>query len=522
MVNHDDYEFRVVQHPRMVPANVKSVAYLVDDNWNDFGFYTTFNLFLFDSQGEKHELGFVKICKIKDGKSAERTKLPATFQRLPKYYFSLGQSPRYYEYLGKAPQATRFIITEGLRDIVSSRRRWADIRDSKVARESLLRSIPEKTLTGQFRRLLEGAVALTPYHFSYTLPKRSTKNADGLTLEFNVEPDSMPPTNVHVLIGRNGVGKTYLLQLMAKSIVAPPASAAQSGKFQSLSEPSNNQETLFANVISVSFSAFDEFELMDNDYSESSSVRYAYIGLKKRSRSKAPSTTTKSSDTLKADFVESIKLCRRGALAERWTRALKVLEHDSIFMAAGISSLASKPSNQEEELEADELAARTFKNLSSGHKIVLLTITRLVELVTEQSLILLDEPESHLHPPLLSAFIRSLSNLLTETNGVAIIATHSPVVLQEVPKSCAWYLQRHGLNMKALRPENETFGENLGVLTREIFGYQVTESGFHGLLNTVAQQADHFEHAEMKFGGQLGAEARAILRAKCTKTDAES
>lgn len=47
---------------------------------------------------------------------------------------------------------------------------------------------------------------------------------------------------------------------------------------------------------------------------------------------------------------------------------------------------------------------------------------------------LIDEPEGHLHPPLLSAFVRALSELLVNRNGVAIIATHSPVVLQEVPR----------------------------------------------------------------------------------------
>jgi predicted ATP-dependent endonuclease of OLD family len=79
-------------------------------------------------------------------------------------------------------------------------------------------------------------------------------------------------------------------------------------------------------------------------------------------------------------------------------------------------------------------------------------MTRLIELVDERTLILLDEPESHLHPPLLSAFIRALSDLLVKRNGVAVIATHSPVVLQEVPKSCAWKLRRSGRVALAERP----------------------------------------------------------------------
>jgi len=76
--------------------------------------------------------------------------------------------------------------------------------------------------------------------------------------------------------------------------------------------------------------------------------------------------------------------------------------------------------------------------MSTGHAIVLLTTTRLVATVEEKTLVVMDEPESHLHPPLIAAFLRAVSNLIVDRNGVVIIATHSPVVLQEVPKTCVW------------------------------------------------------------------------------------
>jgi ATPase subunit of ABC transporter with duplicated ATPase domains len=159
-----------------------------------------------------------------------------------------------------------------------------------------------------------------------------------------------------------------------------------------------------------------------------------------------------------------------------------------------------------------------FRKFSSGHKIVLLTVTRLVEAVVEKTLVLLDEPEAHLHPPLLSAFVRALSDLLTNRNGIAVIATHSPVVLQEVPRSCVWKLQRVGNKMSAKRPERETFGENVGTLTDEVFGLEVTATGFHKMLSDVAQEFTTYEEALAEFGGQLGAEGRAILRAKMAAT----
>jgi predicted ATP-dependent endonuclease of OLD family len=158
-----------------------------------------------------------------------------------------------------------------------------------------------------------------------------------------------------------------------------------------------------------------------------------------------------------------------------------------------------------------------FNRLSSGHKIVLLTITRLVELIEEKTLVLIDEPESHLHPPLLSAFIRSLSELLIARNGMSIIATHSPVVLQEAPKECVWMLRRYGAECVAERPTLETFGENVGILTREAFGLDVSKTGFHKMLADAVEEGRTYDEILEHFNNKLGAEARAILRALCAQ-----
>jgi hypothetical protein len=209
-------------------------------------------------------------------------------------------------------------------------------------------------------------------------------------------------------------------------------------------------------------------------------------------------------------MTKAAKVCLVGARRVRWRRALKLLEADPIFADAGLTELIAD--HREEESSIERIGA-TFSGLSSGHKIVLLTITRLVETVEEKSLVLLDEPEAHLHPPLLSAYIRSLSDLLTNRNGMAIMATHSPVVLQEVPRSCVWKLHRSGYHLSAERPLLETFGENVGTLTDEVFGLEVTATGFHRLLADSAEQWREYARALEDFDGQVGAEGRAILRA---------
>ena len=153
----------------------------------------------------------------------------------------------------------------------------------------------------------------------------------------------------------------------------------------------------------------------------------------------------------------SIAACRGAARRRRWLRAVELLEADPLFLDANARAVV------DDTAEGWEGRTRKwFRRLSSGHSVVLLTISRLVELVEEKSLVL-DEPEGHLHPPLLSAFIRALSELLVNRNGVAIVATHSPVVLQEVPRSCACVLNRTGVALRADRPELETFGEKVGI-----------------------------------------------------------
>jgi hypothetical protein len=182
-----------------------------------------------------------------------------------------------------------------------------------------------------------------------------------------------------------------------------------------------------------------------------------------------------------------------------------ILNSDPGFAELGLEAI------QIGDDEAIKDAVDTFSRLSSGHKLVLLTTTRLVELVDERTLVLIDEPESHLHPPLLGSFIRALSNLLVQRNGVAVVATHSPVVLQEVPRSCVWVIRRTGHTITAERPKIETFGENVGIITNEVFQFEVTDSGFYRLLAEAAKTNGYDEILSI-FGGQIGAEGRAIAR----------
>lgn len=502
--------FTVLPHGRRAPQGAKSQAFLLTDNWDDwFTFSTLYSLAVFDADGEEHHAGGVKIGQIGMVDGQRRPNIPDSFDALGDEFFSLGQDDSYYEKLNGLGPQLRDQILRGLCDAALDQDRFVRALNERVTGVSLLRSVTRSTVQGQFARLARGGARLSKYEFSYTAPQSGRARTSPIELSFVVEPESMPPTNIHVLIGRNGVGKTHLLNNMSRSLVDKRPNADTVGVFEGGTEA--DDADLFANLVSVTFSAFDPFEPLPNRRDRSEGLPCAYVGLKRTGTSTdGKPLAPKSPERLSTEFGASVLVCSQGARLVRWRRALEMLEADPIFKAADVASLADP------DLEDDEVkttARKLFGGLSSGHKIVLLTITRLVETVEERTLVLLDEPEAHLHPPLLSAFVRALSDLLVNRNGVAIIATHSPVVLQEVPKRCAWKVRRSGRVVHAERPEIETFGENVGVLTREVFGLEVTHAGFHQLLREAVGDDDNFEDVVAKFDTELGGEARALIRA---------
>lgn len=505
-------EFKVVS--RGSTKKGKNTAFLVIDNWDDFSFETTFALVVFDEQGKRKDIGVVKIG-FKNQKKGSRTRksMPNSFQQLGEGFFSLGQELDYYQNIRRElTQELGDEVLHGLKDIVLSPEAYKLAENEHVFGSSLLRNVSLATIKGQFKRLLDGGVPLTDFNFRYIKPQ--TDEYSGIELEFEIEPDSKPSTNIHALIGRNGAGKTMLLNDMIASIInyAPDTT----GTFFDTRNRRESQisEDYFSRLVSASFSAFDAFNPPHEQSDPSLGTCYYYVGLKKIEDDSGKSEL-KTLDELRKEFSKSLALClSQSGKKSRWLKAISTLESDENFAEIGLEQL-TKTKGAKREKTAYSLISR----MSSGHALVLLSITRLVETVEEKTLVLIDEPESHLHPPLLSAFIRVLSELLFDRNGVAIIATHSPVVLQEVPKSCVWKITRSGLALSTSRPEIETFGENVGILTREVFGLEVAKSGFHSLLEESVAKGTSFDEIMNEYEGQLGFEAQAILRAMLAHRD---
>lgn len=492
-----------------VPRNARrAVCYLTTDRWDDFHFKTQFYLTYLGADGIEQDIGNVKIGGLGWDEDQLSPDIPDRFEKLGDDLFSVGQDDDYYTRLHGLPDGIGETILRALRDVAYDNDIFEQVRDEQVTRVSLLRELSAAAVTGRLHRLAHGLVQLTPYSFSYRWPVGDGDAAD--TLAFEVTPYVQPPTNIHVVIGRNGAGKTRLLHGMG-SALAGRRDAEHVGRFLvGVDEATAND---IANVVSVTFSAFDPFDPLPEAATKGHEIKYSYIGLRHEPVD-GQRATTKGADELAEEFVASLRRCTEGARRRRWLRAVETLTGDPNFAEAELHRLVGRSDDlgERDEDARETRAFGVFRDLSSGHSIVLLTMTKLVEKVDERTLVLLDEPESHLHPPLLSAFVRALSDLLTDRNGIAVVATHSPVVLQEVPATCVQIIERSGSAREVFEPSLETFGENVGTLTREVFGLEVTSTGFHALLAAEARRADSYEEAAAAFDNQLGGEAAAVLR----------
>ena len=157
-----------------------------------------------------------------------------------------------------------------------------------------------------------------------------------------------------------------------------------------------------------------------------------------------------------------------------------------------------------------ETLSALIKTLSSGQRIVVSIFSDLLQHISKESLILFDEPEIYLHPTLLSTLLRMLHELLGQYDSYAIVATHSPIVIQEIPARSVRVFEREG-SVPSLAPlPIESFGENLTELVDHVFRMNEDDKNYKTQLRTLLEKRSYEEILAL-FGGRLSLNARMYL-----------
>lgn len=441
------------------PKKLKPGIYLISDNWDDYLFRTSFIMHYIDKNKNLMEIGPLRIANIVESENVKKmegykTSLPSslTSENLMNY-ISLG-SVDYYEnikeYLAKDEREGVF---KKLNDIAFNLELFNTYKDKDVVKTSFLRESNLYTVKNQLNRIANGGAMLTDYDFDVYL--------ESATLNFTVSPESLLPTNVHALIGNNGTGKSHIMRSIVKNYNELLKIKSEED-FDSLVK---EEEGVFESILYLSFSPFDDISEL-YDLKEEMEEKLRVVSLLSKSRN--VSKINKLMEELKSNIEEIMGSKNK---KDDWETILDELSFDREI---------KKMKNQ---LFSKDQSSVKYEKLSSGQKILLISLSSIILNIQEKTLILIDEPETYLHPPLVAAYIRIITNISLKYNGVSILATHSPIVIQEIQKDCIYITTREEEGtLKVKRPKHQTFGENIGALTDEVFGIELRSSGFYNFL----------------------------------------
>ena len=192
-------------------------AVLVQDNWDDYGYKTTFQITLHMAADVSYDLGSIKIIEADQiGGYTEMPRWP--FTELPEGYASLGSSLDYYETIYKLGRDVFEPYFKGLRDVAFNDDIKAGVEDSEAYKVSLLRFSGAERTIGDAARLLRSSSLPTKRRnsgFKVKFKTQVARHSNAFTIDFDFRRLGQLPNRINALIGYNGAGKTQLLSNLA-------------------------------------------------------------------------------------------------------------------------------------------------------------------------------------------------------------------------------------------------------------------------------------------------------------------
>lgn len=458
--------------------------------WDDYGYKTLFEVYFFqDSVPEK--IGQIMIADISEAMKIEDKNctrvvsyttydyLPKQFEELSENYVCLG-TEEFYLSLKRFEAEGKLSIREVLKqlnDIAYDSELFDSVYDKipRLVDSSFLRGTTSYNVKNKLHRLAHNKKERIPFNFVIDYKV----NEEEFEMNFEVDLTSKLPTHVHSIIGNNGVGKTTLFKDIIQAFshqnkyVKSLFSKGDDTIELSFSQNRDSNEAKLEKLLFISFSYFDNQEFFKTKDSEFKSNNINFFGINNFE------ICQDSVPAYEQDFENNIDVIQR-------TNEKRVMFLKEILSVRPIriELFGSDYMNNEiDENETLEQLKNKYSDFSSGYKILLLGVSALAAYVEEKTLVLFDEPELYLHPPLISDYIRIISNIMHKKNALSIVATHSPIVVQETPKECTYIIKKTDtINNRVIRPAKETFGENISLLTDEVFGLDVKQAGFYKFL----------------------------------------
>lgn len=520
------YLGRESRRSNSLPEGKDDVIELLSNNWNDFGYETTFET-VCRVNGERLELGPIRLLIA--GHSNSRRFLNALLKQnwdgvfpIPDTdYLSTPSEIAFYEQLDGVLEDRRAILVASLLHDASylvhveEDEKARDLVQTEGFRHSLQRERGSiESYVDGWRILDRGSIATGDFAFTFKDVFGSLSKID---LRFG-RTQSPLPHDINVLIGPNGVGKSQILHQMVNAWIADGQQDVDIGFTSQLN---------LSRLIVISYSPFELFPVDMASSNLQDKDAYRYCGFRARSISRKASINPSirlSREIPKKNAANALLACiaddQRYHVIKNWGEKVGTVERvlrsaiEFDCLALEVASEAQEkqffldgavpPSivgvgEQGEQGEHRQYVAISAKNvlrlnhknlksnlvaksgviflkdgkvqkLSSGQRLFTYVVINILGAIRRNSLVLVDEPELFLHPSLEVQLIEMLKQILHNFNSKAILATHSLATVREVPADCVHVLERTIDGLVINRPPFQTFGGDVQRISSYVFG----------------------------------------------------
>lgn len=531
----DDINFR--------PANLPAIVFSpVEDSWNDFRYKCRYKYLLtFGDHRENVEgqvfLGFLSADKNIDdsGRISLETNMVEAHE-LPPFFTLQGGMESYRHFVREHGAKDSELFLLALNDLVASRRvakrskRVEEAMKTDVFSLAFMRDSERFFAFHNADSILDGLeredFSRISTNLSLTYEIAGCHERHHLDLKFDT--DSILPKRISVLIGRNGLGKSQALYNIVKSLIKgdeffydhelgrpmisrllaiatpgetvntfPPERANKRIKYRRLilnrgarSKPSRGFCDLCVQLVrSEEFiGERDRWELFKESVKFFPKIENVVIPLSK---------------TVSVQAGHIIK--------DKGKHYVPLLKLDQGGEQASLEILGAVISNANPMLYID---GDVFP-LSSGQLAFIKFVVQACLFVENGTLVLLDEPETHLHPNFVSSFVRILDRLLKLSGSISIIATHSAYFVREVTRTQVLvFKEGEDGKININNPRLKTFGADVGAISYFVFEDEITNALVEDILEQFPESLESRKSLLQELDEELSADVVMYLRRK--------
>jgi len=512
---------------------------LTSDNWDDWGYKTSFHVYIYKN-GEKYENFSINVLfeTVKTSSSTFNSELrgtPKNFVPLKKIkenhkFISLGN--HYKEIKTIFPNNFEEIL-EVLNDIIYLEKNIPDselleLKSTKGFEVSLCRYQSAKKILEEAKYVLYGGEELDNNRFQFDFNFKLSERK--YSYHFNFVNNDLPH-RINVLVGKNGCGKSQTLVALSEYFIDIEMALETFEGLEITPHPN-----FISNLMAVTYNIYEDFYISKEG--DDISIEYKYLGFRDSTNNfdknipnlEAFNSFKKIYEKDRNNYAHSIQLNERTYRNDVIEFLNNAFDCDGIGLKCNNYSQRYKEKGFEfiedymmlrvetsferlvKEISFDDfepILYFTYNNeilyLSSGQQIFVNLVINILSLIKINSLILIDEPDNTLHPNLEIDFMRILQDILEEFDSFAIIATHSSIVVREVPSEFVRVIKIDEDNQPIITaPTISTFGADIRKITNYVFDDIFVENKpFEIWIEEEREKTPDFEDFKQNFQDKL-------------------